>query len=101
MQDIQVYVNDLASSFVPPYKTARERSLIEKLKSMKNENLEKIRDEALSNFLAGGGIHSEFEKIWEKEKLTSMKMLDAILEKNIRLPEVSLCILFPVENKTI
>lgn len=69
IRDIQVYVNDLASSFVPPYNTVREKILIEKLKSQKDENWERFREEALANFIEGGGKHPEFEKNVGKRKI--------------------------------
>ncbi len=66
VQNIQVYLSDLADYFIPPYDSPRERITLSGLNEDSKEHWDNIKEEMQELFLAGGGLPPEFKAHWER-----------------------------------
>jgi len=66
IENIQVYLSDLADYFIPPYKTPREHITLLGLDEDSEEHWNDARQEMQEFFFAGGGLSAEFEAYWNR-----------------------------------
>lgn len=84
LREIQVYVSDKATPYIPPYQSAEQQANM--LQSIEWTNQEFFMwgfDEALKYFLAGNGSRDEFELLWEGLRKSSLENKAGLLSKTL------------------
>jgi SAM-dependent methyltransferase len=65
LNDIQVYLSDKTSPLFPPYAGDDQQTLLRHFREMAENGISiSDRDQSLRYFIAGGGVESEFDAIW-------------------------------------
>lgn len=74
LQQIQVYVSDKATPYIPPYSSHEQKINVKQSIDWTNEGMYLFSfDDSLKYFLAAGGTKSEFDVMWDAAKNASLR----------------------------
>ncbi|MFZ5442890.1 MAG: class I SAM-dependent methyltransferase [Myxococcota bacterium] len=80
LEDVQVFMSDQASPFLPPYETPAARAMkAELLDQASRDFWNWSREDTTRFFFAGGGDAAEFERLWSLAR-ASLRQLAAAVE---------------------
>lgn len=82
LQEIKVFLSDLADYFVPPYNSTREQLTISMHETLSEADWKKEEEEFQQYFLAGGGSLPEFKRLWPGVIKRTEQVLQGCKAKN-------------------
>jgi hypothetical protein len=94
LADIRVYLNDKASTILPPYSAPEQRALIEEMLDFaQRSHWIWSPEETRRYFTAGGGSEGEFEALWATAAAAGRRGADAIAKGTYSSAGGSICYL--------
>lgn len=68
-KDIKVYLSDKTTPYFPPYETTEQKVNIQQMKEWSERGFLGWEKQDMKNyFVAGGGYHEDFEKLWNERQ---------------------------------